>query len=69
MAYDRKKGEDILEIDQIQGDILVGLQKDYQRFMAFRIIDKSGFKQFLRNLAPTITTTQNALEFGLNYRF
>lgn len=62
MAYDRNKGEDNLALDQIQGDVLVGLQKDYQRFIAFQIIDRVRFKQFLRNLAPIITTTQKVLE-------
>jgi Dyp-type peroxidase family len=62
MTYDRRNGEDVLALDQIQGDVLVGLQKDFERFAAFSILDVGEFKKFLMALAPRLTTAQKALE-------
>ena len=64
MAFDRSKGEPELALDQIQGDVLVGLQKDVQWFVGFSIADTPAFKTFLRYLAPSITTTRQVLERG-----
>ena len=38
VAYDRTNGEDVLELDQILGDVLVGLQKYFERFVGFSIV-------------------------------
>jgi Dyp-type peroxidase family len=62
MAYDRSKGETQLDVDQIQGDVLVGLQKDFQWFVGFTIADAVAFKTFLKLLAPKITTLRIVLE-------
>lgn len=62
MAYDRKKGEDQLDVDQIQGDILIGLQKDFEWFVGFSIADMPAFRHFLKTLAPRLTTTRKVLE-------
>jgi Dyp-type peroxidase family len=62
MAYDRTKGEDQLDVDQIQGDILVGLQKDFQWFVGFSIADVASFRRSLKHLAPRLTTTRKVLE-------
>src|SRR3954447_10377646 len=62
MAYNRANGEDVLALDQIQGDVLVGLQKDFERFVGFSILDVGEFKKFLMALVPLLTTAQKALE-------
>src|SRR5215216_5566731 len=62
MTYERNNGEDVLVLDQIQGDVLVGLQKDYERFVGFSILDVVGFKKFLMALVPLLTTAEKALE-------
>jgi Dyp-type peroxidase family len=58
----RSQDEDQLAVDEIQGDILVGLQKDKQTFISFEIKDTAAFKRFLQLLAPRITTMRVALE-------
>ena len=62
MAFDRSNGEIQLDVDEIQGDVLVGLQKNFQWFIGFSIADVPAFKAFLRLLAPAITTLRVVLE-------
>jgi Dyp-type peroxidase family len=62
MAFDRSQGEVQLDVDEIQGDVLVGLQKDFERFIGFSICDVPAFKGFLKLLAPRITTLRLVLE-------
>src|SRR4051794_34585731 len=62
MAYQRANGEDVLALDQIQGDVLVVLQKDFERFVGFSILDVGEFKKFLMALVPLLTTAEKALE-------
>jgi Dyp-type peroxidase family len=51
-----------LEIDDIQGDILVGLPKDFEWFIFFTIQNPEKFKKFARdNLVTRITSTAEAL--------
>ena len=48
-----------LALDQIQGDVLIGLQKNVQRFVFFEITDVANFKTDLRwTIADLATTTQ-----------
>jgi Dyp-type peroxidase family len=64
MAFDRKKGEPQLELREIQGDILVGLQKDFQWFLFFEIVDIPKFKTFVtRSLLPRISSGEKVLEW------
>jgi len=62
MAFDRSLGENQLAVDDIQGDVLVGLQKDFQVFIGFAIADVTNFRNFLSVLAPRITTLRTTLE-------
>jgi Dyp-type peroxidase family len=55
-----RNSEEKLELDQIQGDILTGLQKNSQLFVAFSVENVSRFKRFLRGLY--ITTARDALQ-------
>jgi len=62
-------GDPKLDLDQIQGDVLIGLQKFFERFVFFAIQDAPAFKAALRqDLAKRITTTREVhqREFDLN---
>ena len=64
MEIDRN-AEPTLAVDEIQGDILVGLQKDFEWFIGFNIEPTKlvEFKAFLRDrLTPVVTTTRQALQ-------
>lgn len=57
-----------LDLDEIQGDVLIGLQKFFQQFVFFKITDVATFKRVLRNtIAKRITTrrTVRQREFEL----
>jgi hypothetical protein len=62
MTVIRSRNEAQLAVDEIQGDVLVGIQKDKQTFISFEILDVPRFKLFLTLLAPRITTMRVALE-------
>jgi ribosome modulation factor len=51
--------EEQLDLDQIQGDIVVGLQKQAQLFVGFAIADVMKFKRFLATIY--LTTAREAL--------
>src|SRR5580700_3845585 len=61
MAFDRNN-ENQLDVDNIQGDILIGLQKNYESFICFTIADVTSFRRFLAVLASRITTLRTTLE-------
>jgi deferrochelatase/peroxidase EfeB len=61
MAVDRKT-EQQLELDQIQGDVLIGLQKDHEVFLGFHIAQIPPFKTFLKHLVSEITTGKKVFE-------
>ena len=55
-------GVSALALDDIQGDILVGLQKDYELFCFFEIVHTDQFKRALRMaVAPLVTACAMAL--------
>src|SRR5438132_70871 len=63
MAFDRSKGEPQLDLGEMQGDSLIGLQKDFEWFLFFRITDVAGFKKFVSTaLVPRISTARKVLE-------
>jgi hypothetical protein len=48
-------GPPALDLDEIQGDVLLGLQKFFERFLFFEIADVIAFKAALRTqLAPRV---------------
>jgi Dyp-type peroxidase family len=52
-------GAHALELDEIQGDILLGLQKDFEHFVFFSIKNVADFKKALRNqVVQRVTTTR-----------
>ncbi len=49
-----------LDLDDIQGDVLLGLQKDHELFVFFEITDVARFKQVLRRkLVRHVTSTRD----------
>ena len=52
--------EPVLEIDQIQGNILAGFNKDHQGLVFLHIDDPSRAKAWLRTVIPFIATTEEA---------
>jgi Dyp-type peroxidase family len=66
-VYDREARDDI------QGNIVPGFNKDHQHFFFYRIPAKSRVKEWLRLIAPVITSMDDALAFvrihrALRYR-
>jgi deferrochelatase/peroxidase EfeB len=56
-------------VDQIQGDVLIGLQKFAEQFLFFQIKDVAGFKTLLRKkIANLITTTRTVKEREFHLR-
>ena len=56
-VYDREARE------EIQGNIVPGFNKDHQHFLFYRIAAKSRTKEWLRLIAPVITSMDDALAF------
>ncbi|MGF9567855.1 hypothetical protein AAIH70_30715 [Neorhizobium sp. BT27B] len=52
----------LLNISNIQGDILVGLQKDAEKFLFFTITDVPAFKARLPMLAALVTSTKSVMD-------
>jgi Dyp-type peroxidase family len=58
-----------IDLDQIQGDVLIGLQKFAEQFLFFEIKDTPGFKALLRKkIAHRITTTRTVQEREFHLR-
>jgi len=53
-----------LEIDQIQGNILAGFNKDNQTLIFLDIHDRKKFKLWLRAITPFVATTEEVLQFN-----
>ena len=73
-------GDPVLRFDEIQGDVLIGLQKDFESFVFFTIKDVSAFKEAVRvSILPLLTSAadvrkremqiEEARAAGLNTRF
>jgi Dyp-type peroxidase family len=60
--------EDLLEIDEIQGNSLAGFNKDFQMCLFLKIHDKSIAKTWIRSLAPRIATVAEVLKFNNLFR-
>ena len=51
----------MLDLNDIQGDVVIGLQKDFQIFIFFKIANEFAFKGLLRqHLVGRITSAQLA---------
>ena len=56
--------EPLLNVDQIQGNILAGFNKDFQTFLFLEILDVAGAKAWLANVAPEVATLAEVLAFN-----
>ena len=51
----------MLDLDDIQGDVPIGLQKDFEEFVFFKILEKDAFKLALRrDVIGRITSARQA---------
>ncbi len=49
----------VLDLHEIQGDVLIGLQKNVENFIFFKIVDVAAFKTaMMQRVIGQITTTQ-----------
>jgi Dyp-type peroxidase family len=60
--------EEVLEVDDIQGNILAGFNKDFQTFLFLKIHDRAITKDWLRSLTPCIASTAEVLLFNKLHR-
>jgi Dyp-type peroxidase family len=60
--------EPVLDVADIQGNVLVGFNKDYQTFLFLQITKPEVGKAWLRLLAPHVATTEEVLAFRRLYR-
>src|SRR4051812_16052166 len=56
--------EPVLNIDNIQGNILAGFNKDFQTLLFVRIENARKFKDSFRAVIPSISTTAEVLAFN-----
>jgi Dyp-type peroxidase family len=56
--------EPVLDIDNIQGNILGGFNKDFQTLLFLKIVNVSDFKHWLKLLIPFIATSAEVLTFN-----
>src|SRR5688572_12900711 len=57
-----------LDVDDIQGNALVGFNKDFQAFLFFRITDVAMARRWLRDLTPRVATAADTLAFRRLFR-
>ncbi len=60
--------EPVLEIDEIQGNILLGFNKDFEALLFIEITDVAPFRLWLQGLAGRVTTTRDVLLFRRSLR-
>lgn len=54
--------EEVLDVEDIQGNVLPGFNKDHLTLMFFRITDVSSTRIWLSELAPYVATTREVLD-------
>lgn len=61
-------GEPLLEVDDIQGNILAGFNKDRQLLIVLAIDDRAAAKTWLARIAPHISTVSEVAQFNALFR-
>jgi Dyp-type peroxidase family len=56
--------EPVLAMDQIQGNIVVGFNKDFQTLLLLEIVEVADFKRWLTSLVPFVATASEVLAFN-----
>lgn len=60
--------EDILEIDDIQGNSIAGFNKDYMTLLSMRVEDVGRARSFLRALGPQLATARVSMAAKVMFR-
>jgi Dyp-type peroxidase family len=60
----KKEDEPVIEVDEIQGNILAGFNKDNQTLIFLEIKNAVEFKKWLEEVVPFIATTDEVLQFN-----
>ena len=63
-CHEANDREPVLEIEEIQGNILAGFNKDFQTLLFLRITEPEDFKEWLAATIPFIATTAEVLAFN-----
>lgn len=63
LADSSPEEEPILAIDDIQGNVLRGFNKEHETLLFLEIQDSAAFRGFLRDIEDRVTTTRQVLEF------
>lgn len=63
-SYPSVPNEPVLNIQNIQGNIVAGFNKDFQTLIFLKIVDIHHFKRWLKSLIPFIATTAEVLAFN-----
>jgi Dyp-type peroxidase family len=61
-------GEPVLDVDEIQGNSLVGFNKNHEVFLFLEITDVAVTKRWLKSLVPRIATVSETLAFRRLFR-
>jgi Dyp-type peroxidase family len=61
---EKKEDEPVIEVDEIQGNILAGFNKDNQTLIFLEIKNAAEFKKWLQEVVPFIATTDEVLQFN-----
>ena len=64
VASDERSAEPTLDIDQIQGNIVPGFNKDHQTLLFLQIDDAVAFADWLGGFVRTVATTEDVLAFN-----
>ncbi|MFL5802125.1 MAG: Dyp-type peroxidase [Roseiflexaceae bacterium] len=56
--------EPVLAMDNIQGNGIVGFNKDFQTLLLLKIVDVPHFKRWLKSLVPFVATASEVLAFS-----
>ena len=56
--------EPLLAIDEIQGNVIPGFNKNHVRLLFLRIDDAAAAKQWIRQIYPSIATAREVLDFN-----
>jgi Dyp-type peroxidase family len=57
-------GEPVLAMDNIQGNSIVGFNKDFQTLLLLKIVNVPEFKRWLKSIIPFIATASEVLAFN-----
>lgn len=61
-------GEPVLEVDEVQGNVLAGFNKNWQTLVFLQIVRPAAARAWLRGLEPQVSTTAEVLEFNRLYK-